>query len=96
MEVTKKHLRELERVHTNLSRAIAYIQRPNVQGIAVETTNPNGGSYRIVNPDLALPNDHTIPRAEFIQTINHEVGSDFVGLYQAFRELDRIIKALQD
>jgi hypothetical protein len=85
--LTRKQLYELEAIRGNLRRAVAYLQSPEVVGIAHATKNPNGASYTIVNP--ACINSY-LP-AEHVDVINRFIGSDIAGVYTALHELDEFL-----
>lgn len=53
MSLTKKQYRSLLAVHYDIERALEFLRRADVVGIAHTTTQDraNGGNYKIINPE---------------------------------------------
>lgn len=88
--LTKQQIKELETIRANLRRAVQYVRRPEVQGIAeaIPENRALGGDYRIINPACC---ETSVNTHLFIRTINHCIGSDFVGLYNALTAIERFL-----
>ena len=89
MKLQVKTRRELETVAMHLTRAVAYLQRPDIMGVATATAYPNGADYTIRNPACVT----TLQPAEHISAVNHRYGSDITGLYEGLRQLRRMLDA---
>ena len=86
--LTRKQLRELERVRDSLQWAVSYLNNPTIVGIATEKNalHTNGGDYRRINDDPAATEAIGTPLC--VDVRNHKVGSPMAGIYTALWQLD--------
>lgn len=62
----------------------------------VDSTNPIGSTYVIVNEELSVPNSHSVLQPRAIGLVTKELGSDLVGFYRAFNELDALLSEIRN
>lgn len=88
--LTRYQRRQLEAVRANLVRADRYVKQEKVVGIAhqIKPEDTNGGDYLLKNPKVAETSTNS-PLA--VRVMSHQIGSDFVGLYEALRLLDQFL-----
>jgi hypothetical protein len=79
LKLTKKQSNKLRQIQAHLTRAQAYLMRPDVAGIAHETFNPNGATYTIGNPECC--------KVQRVNVMDKYIGSDITGVYTGLREL---------
>jgi hypothetical protein len=89
-QLTQTQRRQLEAVLSNLRRGIAYLNRPQVLGIAeaIEEKNARGDDYDLRNP-ACMASCTSV--ALHMRTMNKSIGSDIAGLYQALTLLDELL-----
>lgn len=88
--MTKQQIKELQAIQGQLQRAIDYLLRPRVKGIAVETKFPTGADYTIRNTEFAFdPPCQT----EHVTVLDHQIGSDLALLYTANKQLQQFLLA---
>ena len=88
--LTKQQIKELEAIRANLRRAVRYMRRPEVQGIAevLPESRALGCDYRIINPACCETATNLKP---IVRTMDHRAGSDFVGLYNALTAIESFL-----
>jgi hypothetical protein len=82
-KLTKKQRKELESILYHIKRAVKYLKRDDVVGIATKTDYPNGASYQIINPECS--------EIKAIDSMNKNIGSDITGLYTASQLLESFL-----
>lgn len=88
--LTKEQVKRLETIRSNLRRAVNYMKKPEIVGIATATLPDRilGNTYIIKNPACCESMTRTPPA---INITNHEAGSDIVGLYWALSMIEEFL-----
>ena len=84
-KLTKQQTNELLSILNRLVSVKKYLDSDSVCGLARPTTNPNGGSFTIVNPACAKDGITSV------DVVNHKLGSSLVMFYDAEKLLDKFI-----
>lgn len=86
--LTKTERKQLDTIRANLQRAVNYLNRPDIVGIATRTTSPLGNDYTIRN---AACLESCAGQTEHIRPVNHHIGSDIAGLYTALSQISEFL-----
>lgn len=91
MPVGKKELNELRDIQRMISRAMKYVSRPEVQGLAeqIPEFKANGGDYHLINPKCM---ETTYNLNEFLRVHSVDIGSEFCYFSNANDALKRFIE----
>ena len=95
MALTKKQLKQLTGILSNVERAYKFLQSPEVKGIAHEISGKqsNGATYTINNSEAL---EFCANSAQYIRVSDKNIGSDIAGLSFALSGLRNFIESNLD